>query len=207
MEPKDLPGKYKKIWDVCVPYFKECRYGDDKHALKVVETILNYKGKLKFDSDILVPVAIMHDIGHSAILPEHFKYITGGEKIVNGKLAHMLIGANIAKKVLESVNYDKKKSEEIVDIISIHDSDQLKGMDLNKIFNTKHKKLFHDFDVMDRFNVDRLNTFLKGMGGIEKNKGLLKEIKGSIEFIFYDEFKELAKNGMKEVEEQGVGNA
>ena len=27
MEPKDLPPKYKKIWEKCIPYFKECRFG------------------------------------------------------------------------------------------------------------------------------------------------------------------------------------
>ena len=63
----------------------------------------------------------MHDIGHSSILPEHFRYITGKDKVLNGKLVHMLVGAKIARDILVSIQYDEKKSDEIVEIISMHE--------------------------------------------------------------------------------------
>ena len=124
----NLPKKYKILWQKCLPILLKCRPGDDQHAAETVKLMANYSGKLKFDKPVLIPVAMMHDIGHAAILEQHFKYITGPEKIVNGKLVHMLTGAKIARELLKSINYDKKKTAEIVEIISIHEFDQLTGV-------------------------------------------------------------------------------
>ncbi len=199
MKIKNLPEKYKPIWEKCIPLFKEGRPGDDLHATETVKFILNYKGKRKLDLDVLIPVAMMHDIGHSAILPEHFKYVTGTKKLINSKLVHMLTGAKIAKNILESVNYDKKKTAEIVDIISIHDSDQLSDLDVKKIYNTENKKIFHDMDVMDRFSEERIKTFMKMMKKMDKKK-LMGLIKRSLDSFFYPEFRKIAEKKMKELE-------
>jgi len=109
MEIKNLPNKYLELWQKCLPILQKGRPGDDTHSVEVAEFILNCKKK-NLNLDILIPTAIMHDIGHSAILPEHFKYITGQEKVKNGKLVHMLAGAKIAKDILDSLQYDPKKN-------------------------------------------------------------------------------------------------
>jgi len=86
------PKPYQKIWLKCRPLLQAGRPGDLNHARETAQFILNYQGGLSIDRDILVPVALMHDIGHSAILAEHFKFVTGPQKIINGKLVHMLAG-------------------------------------------------------------------------------------------------------------------
>ncbi len=91
------------------PLLKGARPRDDKHAKEVAEFILEYNKEKKLNFDVLIPLAIMHDIGHCAIPQEHFKYITGRGKVINGKLVHMLAGAKIAKDILDSINYDKKR--------------------------------------------------------------------------------------------------
>ena len=48
------------------------RPGDVEHAAEMVNFILEYRGNLNLDKYILIPVAMMYDIGHSAILPEYF---------------------------------------------------------------------------------------------------------------------------------------
>lgn len=199
---KNLPEKYKKIWQECIPLFKEGRPGDDLHAIETVEFILNYKGDKRLDLDILIPVAMMHDIGHSAILSEHFKYITGTEKLINSKLVHMLIGAKIAKTILNSVSYDKKKIAEIVNIISVHDWDQLNKVDVKKVYDTENKKIFHDIDVMDRFSEERIEVFIKKMEGMDREK-LMRLLKPSLDTFFYTEFREIAKKKMQELENGG----
>jgi len=151
MKINNLPEKYERIWEKALPLLKTGRPGDDKHAAEVVEFMLNYKGGKKLDFDILIPTAMMHDIGHSAVLPEHIKYLSGEEKLPNAKLVHMLAGAKIAKEILEKVDYDGDKSKEIVEIISIHDMDQVKGVDSEKYYNSENKKLFHDIDCLDRY--------------------------------------------------------
>lgn len=198
---RNLPEEYEKIWQKCVFLFKEGRPGDDLHAIETVRFILNYKGDKKLDLEILIPVAMMHDIGHSAILPEHFKYITGTEKLVNSKLVHMLAGAKIAKTILDSIDYDREKIAEIVDIISMHDWDQLSNINVKKMYNTDNKKIFHDIDVMDRFSEKRIKAFISKMKGMDWEK-LMKLLRPSLDTFFYNEFREIAEKKMQKLEKR-----
>lgn len=186
-----MPEKYQKLWKKSLPLLKRGRPGDDEHAKEVVARILNYAGKLKINYDVIIPAAIMHDIGHCAILPRHFKFITGPKKIKNGKLVHMLAGAKIADDILKSIKYDAKKSLEIVEIISMHDADQLSlDTGLKKIYNSNNKKIFHDFDALDRYNDKRL----KNLASIYPDrKELLKILKKMLDLFFYKEIRKLAE--------------
>lgn len=186
---KNSPGKYQPIWERCLPLLSQCRPGDDIHAKETAEFILNYQGSLKFDPDVLVPTGMMHDIGHSAILDEHFKYVTGPEKIKNGKLVHMLVGAKIAKDILSEVGYGAEKTAEIVDIISMHDADSLEGVSRKEAYNTDHKKFFHDVDVLGRYSPERHKKLI----GTYSENQLQKILQEHLALFFYDEFRELAK--------------
>lgn len=199
MKSSFLPKKYQKLWDLSVPYLQEGRPGDVEHAAEVAQFVLEYRGDRVIDKDILVPVAIMHDIGHSAILPEHFSMITGPEKLINGKLVHMLAGAKIAKHILEQAEYEPEKLNEIIDIISMHDADQLKGVDLESVYDTENKKVFHDIDCLDRYTVERVNSFRKMIDDTDK---IMKLLEQSIENIFYPEFKAVAKQRITELKDQ-----
>jgi len=193
---KQLPNAYRKIWTKGRPLLRLGRVGDLEHAQETVKLILNYQGKLKLDLDILVPVALLHDIGHCAILPEHFKFVTGPEKIMNGKLVHMLAGAKIAQEVLNSVHYNSDKIKEIVDIISIHDADQLKGVEVKKIYNTVNKRIFHDIDSLDRYTEARIKNF---MTIYPDQRKFLKILKKFLNLFFYVEFKNLAARRLKDL--------
>ena len=196
MEIIGLPEKFLPIWEKSFPFLKQGRPGDDMHAAEVVSFILSYKGKRTLNLNVLIPVAIMHDIGHAAILPQHFKYITGLEKLANGKLVHMLAGAKIAKDILGEVGYDKKDSEEIVDIISVHDADQLEGVDLSKWYNTEAKKLFHDIDCMDRYTKTRWKSMEKMIPDKQKAKILLTD---SLKTFFFPELQTIAEQRLSEL--------
>lgn len=193
MEIKKLPDKYIELWQRCQPILQTGRPDDEGHAVEVAEFILNLKNK-KLDLDILIPVAIMHDIGHSAILPGHFKYITGLEKVKNGKIVHMLAGAKMAKDILDSIGYDPKKEAEIVDIISMHDSDQLENADMIKIYNTDNKKMFHDIDCMDRYNAERIKKMIKTPSDEAKIFLILEK---GLDSFFSPEFKKIAETRFK----------
>ena len=191
-----LPKKFKIIWRKCKPFFKKGRPGDLMHAKETASFILNYNGRIKLDKDILVPTALMHDIGHAAILPEHFKYVTGPEKIVNGKIVHMLAGAKIAQDILYAINYDREKTKEIVDIISIHDFDQLKSIDINKIYNSSNKKIFHDIDSLDRYTAKRIDSVSSVYKDKDKLLNLLEEF---LDLFFYKEFRVIAEQRLKKL--------
>jgi hypothetical protein len=195
LEIKNLPKQYEALWQRCAPLIQKGRPDDEAHAKETVEFIVNYQGDLHFDPEVIIPVAMMHDIGHSAILPEHFKYVTGGQKVVNGKLAHMLAGAKIANDLLTEMGYNSEKIKEIVDIISIHDWDQLDVQDAALIYDTDNKKFFHDVDVLDRFNQERLDKYKKSY----KQEDLQALIKKQLEVFFYPEFKKIAEERFKDL--------
>ena len=158
--------------------------------------MLGYKGDIKFDPDVVVPVAMMHDIGHAVILPEHFEYVTGPKKISNAKLVHMLAGAKIARDILDSVGYDKKKTAEVVDIISMHDYDQLKDIDWRKAYDTQNKKFFHDIDALDRYTEEKITN----MSFVYKDRDkLLDLLEKMMENLFYPEFRKIAEEGMRKL--------
>jgi hypothetical protein len=185
-----LPEKYAAIWDKSLPFLEAGRPGDVAHAAETAAAVLAYRGPVAIDLDVLVPVAIMHDIGHGAILPEHFTYITGPDKLKNGKLVHMLAGAKIAKDILTAVGYDAAKAEEIVAAISMHDADQLTGIDRERAYDTPSKKLFHDLDCSDRFNERRIADMAKMFPDRDKLLALLQE---SLKDIFYEDFRAAAE--------------
>ncbi len=187
---KEIPKKYLSIWNECSAILKTARPGDYEHALEVIDLILSYEGKIKLDTDILIPVAMMHDIGHSAILPEHFKLVTGPEKLINSKLVHMLAGAKIALELLKKIEYPADKSAEIVDIISVHDADQLKDISLEKWYDTENKKIFHDLDSMDRFTEARINS-VKSM--YPDRETMLSILEKTFSSFFFEEFRNMAR--------------
>lgn len=196
MNIKNLPKKYIQLWNTCLPILKQGRPGDDMHAVEVVKFVLEHVIAKK-DLDILIPTAMMHDIGHSAILPEHFKYVTGQERMINGKLVHMLVGAKIAKDILDTIQYDPKKSKKIVDIISMHDADQLENTNSKKVYNTSLKKVFHDIDCMDRYNAERLKNAKKLFPNRSKLRSVLEK---GLDGFFYATFKNIAKKKLLELD-------
>lgn len=148
MDKPNIPEKYFAIWEKAVPYLKICRNGDLLHSQKTAEEVFRLGEKKDWDMDVLIPTAIFHDIGHSAVLPEHFNLISGLNKEENSKLVHMLTGAKIARDILEDINYPEDKIKKIVNIISIHDKKD------KTLFDTSEKKIFHDIDRLDRFSED-----------------------------------------------------
>ena len=186
--------KFLPLWRSAQTLLKKGAPSDLVHAEEVINFLLSYKGKIKMDLDIFIPVAMMHDIGHSAILPEHFRYVTGQEKILNGKLVHMLAGAKIARDILKQIGYNPKKSAEIVDMISMHDFEQLEGLGGRALYNTVNKKIFHDIDSLDRFN----NKRIKKLFSLNPDKKRLKAyIKDQLKTFFYPEFQSIAAERFK----------
>lgn len=108
----------------------------------------------------------------------------------------MLVGAKIAKDILISVKYDPNKINEIVEIISMHDADQLENTDVMKIYDSRNKKMFHDIDCMDRYNTERLKKMSKTLSDKDK---IFMMLKNGLESFFYPEFKKIAEERYKEM--------
>lgn len=85
----------------------------------MMEGILKEKPKL--DEDVMMAAALLHDIGYSQIPKEKRKRHWTKSVMKN----HMLLGAKLAKRILNRVKFDREKIEAVYRIIATHDNPTL----------------------------------------------------------------------------------
>lgn len=194
---KNLPKRFNKLWEKCVPLLKQARPDDLRHTKDMVESLLSYRRKVNFDLDVLVPAAMMHDISHSGILEEHFKHAMITERLNSGELIHMSAGAKIAKDLLKEVDYNQEKVEEVIDIINTHYISHSENVDKNKVYDTVNEKIFHDIEILSRFTQRRMNEIKKTC---PSRQHFIEVMRSQLELFFYPELKRIAENKFMEIE-------
>lgn len=115
---------HQKIWDLALEY-QDLR--DDKgHA----EIVVSYSQKLldliEANPDIVIPTAILHDIGWSQMPRDEIVYKKDGDRTPEEervrRLRHQVEGVKKGRELLNQVNYDRSLSEQILEIMSEHDT-------------------------------------------------------------------------------------
>jgi putative nucleotidyltransferase with HDIG domain len=141
-----MKTKYKKIWELALPY-QDAR--DDKgHA----EIVTHFAAKLckieKADENIVIPAAILHDIGWSQ-LSKKDRFLIFDKKIdqkerLRVRHKHQKEGVKLAKKILNQIDYNPQLVDEILEIISQHDT--------RDGFLSKNEATMRDADKLSRFS-------------------------------------------------------
>ena len=135
---------FNKIWELAQPY--QDRRDDAGHA----ETSLKYACKLvtleNGDEDVVIPAIILHDVGWSQ-LPEERRMMvfdprTKEEDRRDVVYEHQIESIKLAIKILRKVNYPPELTDEILDIISQHDT--------RKGFISKNEGIVRDSDKLWR---------------------------------------------------------
>ncbi len=152
-----LKDIYLKIFNLAGPYL-DTRDNDihtriaHSFALKLLEA----EGG---DEKVVIPAVLLHDLGWKMV-PENLqlKAFGPGKRDMEINRIHEVEGAKIAREILESVNYDADLVEEIVTIISEHDS-RREPLSLNDAIVKDSDKLWRFSEealVIDpkRFRVD-----------------------------------------------------
>ena len=133
-------------------------------------------------------------------------------KMKNKKQSTKDSGSSLREHLLREIGLDGEEtpkrditvmtrlSQEIVDIISIHDSDSLEGIDWKEVYDTENKKIFHDFDRSDRFSQKRISNVSEFYKTKEDRKKLKKTLNESLDLFFYKEFKEKAKENFQKLD-------
>src|SRR3990172_9553672 len=117
-----MKKKYLKIFLLASPFYLKGRSADKLHHLvvaKMMEAILKENPKL--DSDVMMAVALLHDIGYAKI-PKHKIGSFWAKKV---KKDHMRIGAELAQDILGRINFRQGKIERVCEIIATHDNPEL----------------------------------------------------------------------------------
>ncbi|MBW2340415.1 MAG: HD domain-containing protein [Deltaproteobacteria bacterium] len=112
---------FQKIWQLAEPYLNTRK--NNIHTKISTEFAYRLLEKEGGDQDIVIPAIILHDVGWKRV-PENLQLKAFGPKATSPELnrLHEVEGAKIAKDILERVNYDEDRIEEIFEIIDGHDS-------------------------------------------------------------------------------------
>ena len=116
--------KYKQIWKEAFQY-QDTR-NDKGHAFIVTTYAQDICSIEKTNPDVVIPAAILHDIGWSRIPYEDrmlvFAYDVDKEKMLKIRLQHQEESVKIAREILKKLNYPNQYIAEILEIISQHDT-------------------------------------------------------------------------------------
>jgi HD superfamily phosphodiesterase len=111
-------------------------------SIRFAEVLLKKQGG---DEDVVLPAIILHDVGWIRV-PEDEQHKGFGPEIQSPRVVkkHELEGVEIAKGILEAVDYDKERIAEILHIIEGHDS--------RKETDSINESIVKDADKLWRFS-------------------------------------------------------
>jgi putative nucleotidyltransferase with HDIG domain len=134
-----LKKKYQKIYNLAEKYYRKGREKDDVHHLVVAVMMQGILKEVNLDEDVMMAAALLHDTGYSKIPPNKRK--THWAKKV--KKDHMILGADIARKILTKLDYPNEKIDQVYQIILTHDNPEL-GIPIKN----KEGKVLKEADIL-----------------------------------------------------------
>lgn len=115
-----MNNNYQKIWDLAVPYLKKGTMKDfithTKHVVKSMELLIKNEGG---EERILIPSAILHDVGFSKI----DKKLQSSKKLEEKREAqrqHLVLAKDIIQEILGKSGYNQNDIDRIVGIVEEH---------------------------------------------------------------------------------------
>ena len=115
---------YEKIWDLALP--RQDNKGDIGHAKVTREYAYKLLETEKGNPDVVIPAIILHDIGWSKLTEDEGMSVFDPHKTREQKLEmrykHQEEGVKLAGTLLGQLNYPPNLTEEILEIISEHDT-------------------------------------------------------------------------------------
>lgn len=134
---------YNQIWQIAKRYNQRGQFYTADHIEWHIKEALTIIKNEKIDETIFIPFIILHDVGYSEIHKESpFKEKT--------REIHMEAGKEIARKILQTANYPKEKTEKIASYVALHDKWAFGD---NKIYQEdKILGVFNDLDYISMFS-------------------------------------------------------
>ena len=116
----NMKNNFEKIWGLAMPYLKKGVMKDfvshTKYVVKSMEMIIDGEGG---DRNILIPAAILHDVGWSKV-DSSLQSNDDLEKKRLGQRQHIAFAKEIIKEVLDKADYSKEDIQKIVEIVMAH---------------------------------------------------------------------------------------
>lgn len=167
---------YQQIWEHAKVYYVKGRPMDVSHIEWMMDQVKHLCRIEHLDETLLMPLAILHDVGYSALKDP----ATANHYNTDIRKAHMEAGAKIAEKILHEVMYPKDKLQQVVHYVSIHDAWALGEVDIyvkDKILGT-----FKDLDYLWIYTKDGCAPIQKVLK--KNNKEMLEHLKNETSPIY-----------------------
>ncbi len=180
----------QRIWELALPY-QDTRQ-DGGHAAAVTRYAIHFVGlEQGADPRVVIPAAILHDIGWSQLTKQErvgsVDDSLKGEAELAVRIKHQEAGVNLARGVLQAVRYDPVLTEQILDIISGHDT--------RKDSPNINDSVMRDADKMWRFSAPGVEADLRrrNISAEEWLSKRLDDVTNRPGYFFTEVAKELAK--------------
>lgn len=193
-----MDSDFNKIWKLARPYLQT--RNNEIHTKIASEYAKRLLRKTELaDNKVVMPAIILHDVGWSKV-PEDLLLQSFGPKIKFKQLnrVHEEEGVKIARKILNKVEFNDSKIEEILQIIDGHDS-------RNEAIST-NDKLVKDADKLWRFSKEGFNIDMKRFE--ETFSISVKRLNKGLEIWFFTSAaKKIAKHELnKRLNEHGINS-
>lgn len=173
---------YEEIWVRAKPCLNTRR--NDIHTEISIDMAFKLMDREGGDEDIVIPAIILHDVGWIKV-PEglHLKAFGPNAKDPELNRIHEVEGVGIASEILQKVQYNQTKTEQILEIIDGHDS-RSESLSLNDSVVKDADKLWRYTKSGVAIDVERFGETLEE--GLERLRGNIKK------WFFTDTAREIA---------------
>jgi len=143
---------YNKIWRLARKYNRRGQCYTEKHIEWLVRQSLRLAKQEKVDEQIFIPFILLHDVGYGVIETDSpFKD--------SSRKNHMRAGKQVAKKILDQVDYPSHLTDKICNYIAIHDNWAFNDHQLYR--RNKVLGLFNDLDFISMYSADGFSAMGK----------------------------------------------
>jgi hypothetical protein len=115
--------KYQNVWKKAEPLLKKAKKKDfvihSRMVTRAMEEIIAGEGG---DPDILIPAAMLHDVGWSDV-PLELQFAKDKDKSHEALVQHIEKAPPIIRKILGELKYSDENISRIIDIVIAHSSD------------------------------------------------------------------------------------
>jgi len=180
--------EYKKIWELAKPYLKKGKMKDflihTKGVVKAMELLLK---KEKGDGSLLMPAAILHDVGWAKV-PLKLQKSREVEEEIQALKLHLEYAPATIKKILLKVKYNKGKTEKIIKIVLAHKFKKPKNIEKRLLIDAD--SLSDVFKEQFYSDIREYNTTPEKLYNFRKNNKFFTE---TAKKIFDEELEERRK--------------
>lgn len=165
-----LNDKHLLIWDKVKPLLAKVKKKDYVlHVEMVTKAMSELIKKEGGDSAILIPAALLHDVGWSEV-PDHLQLATKKEDKVNAGKQHIEKAPAIIRRILSELGYDPQAINEVIRVVLAHkytqpdNKDEQLLIDADTLSDTYKKSFYSDINSYNTTPQDALkfrsqNTF------------------------------------------------